>query len=80
MLLVTTMGNNLVTVVIPCYNHEHYIEQAIRSVLSQDYPSIELIVIDDGSTDNSRQIIKALHHKYPNSQTICYMVRLCFKS
>ena len=65
MLLVTTMGNNLVTIVIPCYNHEHYIEQAIRSVLSQDYPSIELIVIDDGSTDNSRQIIKALHHKYP---------------
>ncbi len=60
------MENNLVTVVIPCYNHEKYIEQAINSVLSQDYPSIELIVIDDGSTDNSPQIIKELHDKHQN--------------
>ena len=60
------MANSLVSVVIPCYNHEHYIEQAISSVLSQDYPSIELIVIDDGSTDNSPKIIKELHDKQQN--------------
>ena len=60
------MGNSLVTVVIPSYNHEHYIEQAIASVLSQDYQPIELIVIDDGSTDNSPQIIKELHDKQRN--------------
>ena len=60
------MANSLVSVVIPCYNHEHYIEQAISSVLSQDYPSIELIVIDDGSTDNSPQTIKELHDKQQN--------------
>jgi len=60
------MENSLVTVVIPSYNHAQYIEQAISSVLSQDYPAIELIVIDDGSTDNSLQIIKKLHDKQQN--------------
>jgi len=60
------MEDSLVTVVIPCYNHERYIEQAISSVLSQNYPSIELIVIDDGSTDSSPRIIKELHDKQQN--------------
>ena len=51
--------HKLVTVGIPLYNHAAYIEQCIRSVLSQDYPNIELIVIDDGSTDNSYAAAKA---------------------
>ncbi len=60
------MRKALVTVLIPCYNHEQYIEQAITSVLSQDYQPIELIVIDDGSTDSSPKIIKNLHDKLCN--------------
>ncbi len=47
-----------VTVVIPSYNHAHYIGQAIESVLQQTHEDIELIVIDDGSSDNSIAVIE----------------------
>lgn len=50
----------LVTIVIPCYNCERTIVEAITSALSQDYPKIEVIVVDDGSTDNSGQLVKSL--------------------
>ena len=50
--------NNLISVVVTCYNHEKYIEQCLRSVFNQTYTNIELIVLDDGSTDSSTQIIQ----------------------
>lgn len=50
--------NGLVTVVIPCYNSSAYVSEAIESVLAQTYAPIEIIVVDDGSTDNSKAIIK----------------------
>lgn len=43
----------LVSVVIPCYNHAQYVQESIQSVIDQDYNNIELIIIDDGSKDNS---------------------------
>ncbi len=53
-------NNLLVSVVIPCYNHEKYIQECIRSVINQDYENIELIIIDDGSNDNSVKKIKEM--------------------
>ncbi len=50
----------LVTVVIPSFNHQAYVAQSIQSVLDQTYKKIELIVIDDGSTDYSAKVIQKL--------------------
>ena len=58
------MNNTLVTVLIPSYNHQKYIKDAILSVINQTYKNIELIVIDDGSSDDSLQIIRSLGKKY----------------
>ncbi len=55
-----TQSMPLVTVIIACYNHEKYIEQSISSVLEQTYGNVELLVIDDGSTDDSVAVIKRL--------------------
>lgn len=54
----------LVTIVIPCYNYAEYVGEAIVSVINQTYSNIELIVINDGSTDNSDNVIKKLLKKY----------------
>ena len=54
----------LVTVIIPCYNHERYIEACVDSVYRQDYDNQQVIVIDDGSRDSSPQILTALAEKY----------------
>lgn len=54
----------LVSVLIPSYNHENFIEEAIMSVLQQTYPNIQLIVVDDGSTDSSPFIIQRLQKEF----------------
>lgn len=45
-----------ICVIIPAYNQGHYLGEAIESVLKQTYPDFELIVVDDGSTDNTREV------------------------
>ncbi len=54
----------LVTIVVPSYNHEKYIKEAIESIINQSYKNIELIVIDDGSTDSSPKILEKLSKEY----------------
>src|SRR5689334_627722 len=56
----------LVSVVIPCYNYAHFLGEAIESVLCQTYSNYEIIVIDDGSTDNSSEVAT----NYPQVRSI----------
>lgn len=51
---------DLVSVTISAYNHERYIEECIRSIIAQTYENIELLVIDDGSTDKTFEILQSL--------------------
>ena len=54
----------LVSIVVPSYNHAGYLKAAIDSILAQDYPRIELIVIDDGSTDASPNILRGYGSRF----------------
>ncbi len=53
----------LVTIITPAYNRASYLDETILSVLGQDYPNTEYIVLDDGSTDNTLDIIKKYNGK-----------------
>ena len=56
----------LFSIITPTYNHEFFIKDCIESVLSQIYKNWELIIVDDGSTDNTFSIAKKYMYKYPN--------------
>ena len=58
--------NPLVSVIIPVYNGEKFIDKCVDSVLNQTYKNIEIILSNDGSTDNSLNIIKKYAKKYSN--------------
>jgi glycosyltransferase involved in cell wall biosynthesis len=58
--------NPSVTVICLCYNHAYYVVETLESVLHQDYKNIELIILDDCSTDNSAAIIEQWLVSHPN--------------
>lgn len=62
--------HNLISIILPCYNSEDYIENSIKSVLKQTYKKWELIIVDDGSSDNSYNIIRKYQKKYNNIKVI----------
>ncbi len=51
-----------VSVIIPCYNHGRYLKQAIESVYNQTFKNVEIIVVNDGSTDNTKAVCKNFPH------------------
>ena len=62
------MKKDKISVIMPVYNTEKYLKQSIESVLNQTYDNIELIIINDGSTDKSEKIIK----NYLNRKNVIY--------
>lgn len=58
-----TQASSLVSIIIPCYNAEPWVGEAIQSALDQSYSPIEVIVIDDGSMDKSLEVIKSFGNK-----------------
>lgn len=59
------MKSSLISIIVPVYNTAEYVEECIRSILSQSYKNIELILVNDGSTDGSGVICRKYEH-YPN--------------
>lgn len=55
--------NELISIIIPVYNTEDYLDKCLSSIINQTYKNIEIIIIDDGSTDNSKKIIKQYMNK-----------------
>ncbi|MTI22273.1 glycosyltransferase [Fulvivirga sp. RKSG066] len=60
------MSQPLVTVICLCYNHENFIKECINSVVNQTYKNLQIIIVDDASTDGSKEVIKKLIEQFPD--------------
>ena len=60
----------LISVIVPAYNAEKYIEKCLKSVIGQTYRNIEIIVVDDGSKDLTKRIIEQHVKKVPRIKTM----------
>jgi glycosyltransferase involved in cell wall biosynthesis len=73
----------LVSVLIPTYNCAQYLRTAIDSVLAQEYNNIEIIVVDDGSTDNTKEVLKnypsSLKYFYQENKGVAFAHNACLK-
>jgi glycosyltransferase involved in cell wall biosynthesis len=58
--------NPLVSIIIPVYNKAPFVRETLESALGQTYPNVELVLVDDGSTDGSFEILKEYFAKYPD--------------
>ncbi|MBA3921646.1 MAG: glycosyltransferase family 2 protein, partial [Nostocaceae cyanobacterium] len=54
-----------VSVIVNCFNQGHYLERSVKSVLSQTFTDLECLIVDDGSTDNTRQVAENLINQDP---------------
>ncbi len=58
-----------ISIVTPCYNHANFVGDTIKSVVSQNYPNLEYLVINDGSTDDSDSVIQQYKHDLYHYET-----------
>ena len=66
------MNEPLITIIVPCYNVEYYIRDCLESILSQDVRNIEILCLNDNSTDNTLQILKEYSNKDSRLRIINY--------
>ena len=66
-------SNPYISVIIPSYNYGKFIEQTINSVLNQTYKNYQLIIVDDGSTDNSLDILYKFSKKISGLKVLQHM-------
>ena len=59
------MKNDLVSIIVPNYNHALYLRERLDSIYSQTYKKFEVILLDDASSDNSVEILTEYAQKYP---------------
>jgi len=59
-----------VSVIIPCYNYDQYLQECVESVIAQTYKDFEIIIVNDGSTDNSQQAAEKLIADYPGRRIL----------
>lgn len=64
------MDDDLISIIVPVYNVEKYINRCIETIIKQDYKNIEILLIDDGSTDESGNICDEFEKKYSNIKVI----------
>ena len=60
----------IVSIIVPCYNHAHYLGEALDSVLKQTYTNWECIIVNDGSTDNTEALSESYENKDPRIKLI----------
>lgn len=60
------MNLPLISVIVPVYNVEQYVEECVESLVAQDYPNLEIVVVDDGATDGSGAICDRFAETYEN--------------
>jgi len=59
------MSSPLITIICLCYNHEKYLSEAVHSAINQSYQNLEIIIVDNGSLDNSQKLIEKLVSNHP---------------
>ena len=62
----SNIEKNRVSVIIPTYNRAEFLGRAVRSVIKQEYDNIEIIIVDDMSTDNTQSVVKSLMTTFPS--------------
>lgn len=64
------MQQDLVSVIMPVYNREEYVGYAISSILDQTYSNVEIVAVNDGSTDRSLEVLREFENKYPGKVVV----------
>ena len=68
------MKKGLVSIIIPCYNSSKYLDDCLSALINQSYKNLEVIIVNDGSTDNSKRIIESYFDKFNNNRIILKLI------